>query len=73
MAKSLNAGEGTVYLGPRATESQVKEMDLSDVRVLAFATHGLVAGQLKGVSEPGLAFRRSYVPSRSFRNRSAPT
>jgi CHAT domain-containing protein len=54
MAESLNAGEDTVYLGPRATESRVKEMDLSDVRILAFATHGLVAGQLKGVSEPGL-------------------
>lgn len=54
MAKSLNAGEGSIYLGSQATESRVKETDLSDVRVLAFATHGLVAGQLKGVSEPGL-------------------
>jgi CHAT domain-containing protein len=54
MAISLNADEGSVYLGSQATETRVKEMDLSNVQVLAFATHGLVAGQLKGVSEPGL-------------------
>jgi TPR repeat protein/CHAT domain-containing protein len=54
IAESLNADKGSVYLGSQATERRVKEMDLSNIGVLAFATHGLVAGQLKGVSEPGL-------------------
>jgi CHAT domain-containing protein len=31
-------------------------MDLSDYRVLAFATHGLVSGELEGVAEPALVF-----------------
>ena len=38
----------------RATETVVKSADLSGTRVLAFATHGLVAGELKGSAEPAL-------------------
>ena len=29
-------------------------MDLSDIRVLAFATHGLMPGEFEGVNEPAL-------------------
>ena len=32
----------------------MRSLDLADTRVLAFATHGLVAGALKGVAEPAL-------------------
>jgi tetratricopeptide (TPR) repeat protein len=53
MAASLNADKGSIYLGLQATETRVKELDLSNVQVLAFATHGLITGQ-RGVSEPGL-------------------
>ena len=31
-------------------------MDLSDYRILAFATHGLVSGEMKGLAEPALVF-----------------
>jgi CHAT domain-containing protein len=44
-----------VFLGERAREKRVKTMDLSGVRVLAFATHGLVPGDLNGLVEPALA------------------
>jgi CHAT domain-containing protein/tetratricopeptide (TPR) repeat protein len=54
IAKTLGADEGSVFLGERATESRVKDMDLSGTRVISFATHGLVSGQLRGVQEPGL-------------------
>ena len=37
----------------QATETAVKEMDLTSGRVLAFANHGLVAGDLKN-AEPAL-------------------
>jgi CHAT domain-containing protein/tetratricopeptide (TPR) repeat protein len=63
MAASLNADEGSVYLGNRATERRVKEMDLSNVKVLAFATHGLLAGKLTGVSEPGLVLTPPVEPN----------
>jgi CHAT domain-containing protein len=54
IAKTLGADKSSVYLGSRATETLVKTTDLSKVRVLAFATHGLIAGAFKGITEPGL-------------------
>lgn len=44
-----------IYLGLRATESRVKKMDLSNRKVIAFATHGLVPGDLDGLDQPALA------------------
>ena len=54
LAKAQGADDTAVYLQDRATETQVRSMDLSGYRILAFATHGLVAGELKGVAEPAL-------------------
>lgn len=44
-----------VFLGARASEKQLKGTDLSNRRVLVFATHGLVPGDLDGLHEPALA------------------
>jgi len=44
-----------VFLGIRASERHVKSVDLSDRRIIAFATHGLVPGDLDGLDEPALA------------------
>ncbi len=54
MAAALAAPADSLYLAEQATEAQVKTMDLSDSRVLAFATHGLVAGELADNVEPAL-------------------
>ena len=54
LAKTLGAGRNTLIMGSDATEARVKQATLSDYRVLAFATHGLVAGELGGVTEPAL-------------------
>ena len=54
LARSLNAGDGSLLVGPDATETKVKAVPLSDYQVVAFATHGLVTGELAGVSEPAL-------------------
>ena len=51
---SLQADDASLFLRERATETLVRSEDLSRYRVLAFATHGLVAGELKGVAEPAL-------------------
>lgn len=56
LAAALGAGEEALFLGPRATESAVRGSDLADVRILAFATHGLLSGDLQGLAEPALAF-----------------
>ena len=44
-----------VFLGVRASEAAVKSFDLSDRRVVAFATHGLIPGDLDGLMQPALA------------------
>jgi CHAT domain-containing protein len=54
LARSLGAGEGSLLVGRDATETRVKAAPLSDFKVLAFATHGLLAGDLAGLSEPAL-------------------
>ena len=44
-----------VYLQLRANEDQVRHMDLSNRRIVMFATHGLVPGELNGLNQPALA------------------
>lgn len=57
MAEALGADPASaLLLGDAATETAVKHADLSGARVVAFATHGLLTGELKGLSEPALVF-----------------
>lgn len=56
MAAALNAEPtAALRLGNAATESAVRKAALQDVRVIAFATHGLTPGDLNGLSQPALA------------------
>ena len=50
IAKTLGVGDEALFLGQNATETRVREVDLSDTRVIAFATHGLVAGEIAGAA-----------------------
>ena len=50
-----------VFLGERASESRVKSMDLTPYRVISFATHGLVPGDLNGLDQPALALSSPKV------------
>ena len=44
-----------VFLGARANEETVKTQDLTRYRVVVFSTHGLVPGDLDGLTQPALA------------------
>ena len=48
----------TSRLGARATETEIKRLsdagELANYRTIHFATHGALAGQVRGDSEPGL-------------------
>jgi CHAT domain-containing protein len=46
-----------------ASETTVKRAALVDYRVVYFATHGLVAGDVKGLGEPALALTIPSEPS----------
>jgi CHAT domain-containing protein/Flp pilus assembly protein TadD len=50
-----------VYLGQRASEDAVKSMNLSDRRVIAFASHALIPGDLDGLDQPALALSAPSV------------
>ena len=50
-----------VFIGKEANEGRVKSMTLSGYKVLAFATHGLVPGDLNGLTQPALALSSPKV------------
>lgn len=54
LAGSLGAPETDLLLAADATETRLAERKLADYRVLAFATHGILAGEVGGLAEPGL-------------------
>lgn len=61
--KELKAMEALVgpartrlFLAGAATESNLKAADLASASILFLATHGLVAGELGDIGEPGLVF-----------------
>ena len=58
VAASLQASPAALRLGAAASEAAFKETRLADFRVLHFATHGLVTGDVAGetvLGEPALA------------------
>ncbi|RXH19210.1 CHAT domain-containing tetratricopeptide repeat protein [Bradyrhizobium guangzhouense] len=55
VAKALGASpQDDVKLGAAATVTNVNQLPLDQYRVVDFATHGLVAGEVDGLSEPAL-------------------
>jgi CHAT domain-containing protein len=62
MRRALGDGEAPLLIGAAATESAVKAMDLSRYGVLAFATHGLLADELDGLTEPALVLTPPDTP-----------
>jgi CHAT domain-containing protein/tetratricopeptide (TPR) repeat protein len=54
IGKVLGASPDAIYLREAATETRVRAAALSEYRVIHFATHGLVAGDLSGLAEPAL-------------------
>jgi CHAT domain-containing protein len=62
IARVMNADlERDVFLGARANEKNVRTLDLAKYRVIAFATHGLVPGDLDGLTQPALALTAPEV------------
>jgi CHAT domain-containing protein len=51
----LNADPGSILLGAAASEANLRRQALGEYNVLYFATHGLLPGELRCESEPGLA------------------
>jgi CHAT domain-containing protein len=58
VAKSVGAGEADIFLGARASEREIKRLSdagtLRTYRIVHFATHGALAGEVSVTAEPGL-------------------
>lgn len=55
IGKAIGAGDGDIFLHRQASVKQVMSTDLSNRKVVMFATHGLVPGELNGLTQPALA------------------
>jgi CHAT domain-containing protein len=63
VAKDLGVSSADIHLGEDASETTVKRAALADYSIVYFATHGLVAGDVKGVAEPSLVLSIPKLPS----------
>ncbi len=62
IAKALRIDPAKVlHLGKDANEQTVETADLSHYRIIDFATHGLVPGELNGLTQPALALTAPVV------------
>jgi CHAT domain-containing protein len=50
-----------IFLGKYASEHQLKTMNLADRKVISFATHALLPGDLDGLDQPALALSSPAV------------
>ena len=68
VARDLSADSDEIRLGARATEREVKHLSdtgqLAQYRAVHFATHGALAGEVRGSTEPGLLLTRPRHPAR---------
>ena len=63
VGKDLGVAAADIHLGTDASETTVQRAPLADYRIVYFATHGLVAGDIKGIAEPSLALSIPKLPS----------
>jgi len=63
IAQALGVPATDILLGRNATVTAVKQAPLANYRMVYFATHGLVAGDIKGVAEPSLALSVPAKPT----------
>ncbi len=67
VAHDLRTEGHEIRLGADATEKEVKRLsatgELAQYRIVHFATHGTLAGQIKGNSEPGLILTPPAAPT----------
>lgn len=68
VARALGVNpETNVFMNRRATEIEVRRLNLTGrlggAKVLSFATHGLLAGELQGIRQPALVLTPPEIPT----------
>jgi CHAT domain-containing protein len=65
IARVLAGHNQHVFLRDRANERVVRSLDLDSFRIIAFATHGLLPGDLTNLTEPSLVLTPPSSPNES--------
>jgi CHAT domain-containing protein/Tfp pilus assembly protein PilF len=63
VAAALGASTSEIKLGADATEPAVKSSPLRNYKIVYFATHGLVSGDINGLAEPALVLTLPERPT----------
>jgi CHAT domain-containing protein len=63
VARALGASPKDLLLQGDATERELRKRALNDYRVISFATHAIVSGEIYGVTEPALVLSPGYGES----------
>ena len=63
VTKNLGVAAADIHLGEDASETTLKRAALADYGIVYFATHGLVAGDVKCVAEPSLVLSIPRQPT----------
>jgi len=63
VTKNLGVAAADIHLGEDASETTLKRTPLADYGIVYFATHGLVAGDVKGLAEPSLVLSIPRQPT----------
>lgn len=63
VSQRFSRDTAALLLGPDATEAKLKAEQLGRFGVIHFATHAVVAGELSGIAEPGIAMTPPAQPS----------
>lgn len=63
VARYVGAADADIHMGRDASETTLKRAPLASYGIVYFATHGLVAGDIKGVGEPSLALSIPAQPT----------
>jgi CHAT domain-containing protein len=63
VASALGASAKDLLLQGGATERELRKRTLNDYRVISFATHAIVSGEIDGVTEPALVLSPGYGES----------
>jgi CHAT domain-containing protein len=55
VSRAVGGSPADLHFGRSASETMVKRLNLAPYRIVYFATHGLVAGEVQSLGEPALA------------------
>ena len=65
VAQAIGASKSDILLGQQATEAALRARKLADYRILYFATHGLLPGELRCQAQPGVVLTPPSEPAKS--------